>query len=142
MTIVVDASAIVAALVDDGPDGHWAADTIVAHPLAAPHHMPVEAANILRRAAVVGQLSADLAVLAHDDLAALDVELFPYTLLAPRSWDLRANLTIYDAAYVSLAELLGAPLATLDHRMARAAGPRCAFLTPEATAPGAGFPPD
>jgi predicted nucleic acid-binding protein len=55
MTLVMDASAIVAALVDDGPDGHWAETVIASEPLAAPHLMPVEVANILRRAVLAGQ---------------------------------------------------------------------------------------
>jgi predicted nucleic acid-binding protein len=68
MTLVMDASAIVAALVDDGPDGHWAETVIASEPLAAPHLMPVEVANILRRAVLAGQLSLDAAAMAHDDL--------------------------------------------------------------------------
>ena len=74
--------------------------------------------------------SADSAVLAHDDLVQLPVELFPYELHARRVWELRENLTAYDAWYVALAESLDAPLVTLDHRLARATGPRCQFRLP------------
>jgi len=128
--LVVDASAIVAALVDSGPDGVWAESLLATEPLAAPHLMPVEVANILRRAAQAKDLSEDLASLAHTDLLQLRVELFPYEPLAERVWELRGSLTPYDAGYVALAESLEARLMTLDFRLARASGPRCEFETP------------
>lgn len=127
--VVVDASAAVALLVDAGPDGRWAERVLARELLAAPHLMPVEVANILRRAAARGEISADAAALAHADLVALPVELFPYEPFAPRVWELRGNLTAYDAWYVALAEALGAKVATLDGALRRAAGPRCGFLT-------------
>lgn len=132
MTVVVDASAIVAALVDAGPDGEWATIELTRDDLAAPHLMPVEAANILRRAVIAGDLSADVATLAHADLARLRVELFPYEPHADRVWELRDNLTAYDAWYVAVAEAIDAPVITLDRRVARATGPRCSFRTPPA----------
>ena len=128
--LVIDASAAVALLVDAGPDGSWADDALAGEQLVAPHLMPVEAANILRRAAARGELSWDAAALAHADLLALGVDLFPYEPFSQRVWELRENLTAYDAWYVALAEALGARLATLDAALARAAGPRCEFLTP------------
>jgi len=130
LTAVVDASVIVAALVDDGPAGRWAEALVAGQPLAAPHLMPVEAANILRRAALAGDLSDDIASLAHADLVALPAELFPYEPFATRIWELRGAVTAYDAWYVALAESLAVPLATLDGRLARAPGPRCRFLGP------------
>lgn len=130
MTVVVDSSAVVAALTDDGRDGRWAEAMLTADPLAAPHLMPVEVANILSRAGLAGTLTDDVAALAHVDLAALRVELFPYGPVADRVWELRGGVTAYDAWYVALAEALDAPLVTLDHRLARAPGPRCAFRTP------------
>lgn len=130
MTLVVDASVFVAALVDSGPDGKWAAGVIEGQTLVAPHHMPIESANILRRAALAGDISSDTASLAHGDLLALRIDLFPYAPLADRCWQLRDNVTPYDAAYVALAEQLDAPLATLDQRLAAAPGPRCSFATP------------
>jgi predicted nucleic acid-binding protein len=130
VTVVVDASAVVAALVDGGPDGRWAATELARETLAAPHLMPVEAANILRRAVIVGDLSIDVASLAHADLVQLPVELFPYEPQAERVWELRDNLTAYDAWYVALAELLDASLVTLDERIARAPGLRCKVLVP------------
>lgn len=130
MTAVVDASVVVAALIDDGPVGRWAEDLVASTPLAAPHVMPVEVANILRRAALAGDVSDDIASLAHADLVALAVELFPYDVLAERIWELRGAVTTYDGWYVALAESLKAPLATLDARLARAPGPRCRFIGP------------
>ena len=130
MTAVVDASVVVAALIDDGPAGRWAEELVASTPLAAPHLMPVEAANILRRAALAGDVSDDIASLAHADLLALAVELFPYDVLADRIWELRGAVTAYDGWYVALAESLKAPLATLDARLTRAPGPRCSFIGP------------
>ncbi len=91
--------------------------------------MPVEAANVLRRAAARGDISADAASLAHADLLVLHIELFPYEPFASRVWELRDNLTAYDAWYVALAEALGVKVATLDGALCRAPGPRCGFLT-------------
>ncbi len=129
MTLVVDASFVVAALIDAGPDGAWADSLLGVEPLAAPHLMPVEAANILRRAALHGAISADAASLAHADLLRLRATLFPYEPFAERAWELRDAVTAYDGWYVALAEVLDAPLATLDARLARAPGPRCTFAT-------------
>jgi len=134
VTVVVDASAVVAALVDNGPDGEWAASQLVREGLAAPHLMPVEAASILRRAALAGDISADSAAQAHDDLIQLRVDLFPHEPHARRAWQLRDSLTAYDAWYVALAEALGAAVVTLDRRMARAPGLRCAFRLPSGSA--------
>jgi predicted nucleic acid-binding protein len=131
MTVVVDASTIVAYLVDAGRDGEWAEGVIGGHTsLAAPHLLPVEVAGILRRAVRTGDLSTDVASLAHLELGELRVEYFPYEPFAERVWQLRANVTPYDAWYVAVAESLAAPLATLDRRLARAAGPSCAFELP------------
>lgn len=130
MTLVVDASVVVAALIDDGPDGRWAEQQLGADTLAAPHIMPVEAANVLRRAVLRGAVSADVAALAHADLVRLRVELLPYRASAARVWELRENVTAYDAWYVALAERLQAPLVTLDRPLARSSGPRCTFRLP------------
>jgi predicted nucleic acid-binding protein len=130
MTLVIDASMVVAALVDSGPAGSWADSLLDSTDLAAPHLMPVEVANILRRAAQTGDISTDVAALAHGDLLQLGVALFPYEPFGDRVWELRGNLTAYDAWYVAVAERLNAPLATLDGRLAGSAGPRCEFATP------------
>ena len=130
MTLVVDASVVVAALLDSGPDGHWAEECLARAQLCAPHLMPVEAANIIRRAGLSGEVSRDVTTLAHHQLLALRCELFAYEPLAERAWALRANLTTYDACYVALAEALECELATLDFRLARATGPQCRFSLP------------
>lgn len=130
MTLVVDASVVAAALLDTGPVGAWAEQLLVSAPLAAPHLMPVEVANVLRRAGAAGDISGDATSLAHAELLALRVELFPYVLCAERAWELRANVTAYDAWYVALAEVLGARLATVDARLSRATGPRCEVVLP------------
>lgn len=131
MTLVVDASVVVAALVDSGPVGAWASAQLRSATLAAPHLMPVEVANILRRARLAGEVTRDVATLAHEDLLVMRVALFPYEPFARRVWELQDNLTAYDAWYVSLAESFDADLATLDVRMSHAAGARCAFRTPD-----------
>lgn len=130
MTVVVDASCVVAALVDGGGAGRWAEAQLVSTDLAAPHLMPVEVANVLRRAVLAGDVTPDIGSFAHGDLLSLPVTLFAYEPLADRVWELRTTVTAYDACYVALAELLDAPLATVDVRLARSTGPRCAFLTP------------
>jgi predicted nucleic acid-binding protein len=130
VTLVADASVVVAALVDTGPTGRWAESLLATGDLAAPHLMLVEVANILRRAELVGDVSSATAALAHADLVELRVLLFPYEFVAERVWELRPDVTAYDAWYVALAEALGATLATLDVALSRAAGPRCEFVTP------------
>jgi predicted nucleic acid-binding protein len=132
VSIVIDASVVVAALVDTGPDGTWAETRLASDHLLAPHLMLVEAASILRRAALAGDISSDVATMAHGDLLDLPVALFGYEPLAQRIWELRDSLTAYDAWYCALAEALDVPLATLDRRLSRASGPRCAFATPPA----------
>lgn len=130
MTLVIDAGVVVAALVDGGPHGRWAESMLTSGPLAAPHLMPVEATNILRRACLTGALGADSAHLAHADLLRLRVVLFDHEPVAERVWNLRGAVTAYDACYVALAEALDAPLATIDLRLSRSPGPCCAFETP------------
>lgn len=132
MTLVVDASAVAAALGVRKGHGDWARSTLAATDLAAPHIMPAEVANILRRAVIVGDMSADSASLAHGELLDMRVELFAYEPLAWRVWELRDNLSTYDAWYVALAESLDVSLVTLDLRMAGASGPRCQFRVPRA----------
>ncbi len=130
MTLVVDASVVVAALIDGGPAGSWAEAVLASDRLAAPHLMPAETANILRRAALAGEISPDAAALAHADLLQLRAELFPYEPCAERVWELRAHVSAYDAWYIALAESLDAPVATLDVALARAHETRCDFVTP------------
>jgi len=130
VSVVVDSSVVGAALIDPGSVGRWAESLLLSGPLVAPHLMPAEAANILRRSASAGHVSADVASLAHGELVSLPLELFPYAPCASRVWELRPNITAYDGWYVALAEALGSSLATLDARLSRAPGPRCAFELP------------
>ena len=131
MTVVVDASVVVAALTDSGPHGRWAEQQVL-DAGAAPHLLPVEVANTLRRLALAGTLSDDVASLAHQDLVDRRIPLVPYEAVAARAWELRATVSSYDAWYVGVAEMFGLPLCTLDLRLTRAPGPTCAFLTPPA----------
>ncbi len=130
MTLVVDASVIVALLVDSGPLGHWADEVVMDGPLFAPHLLPAEVANVLRRSVSASLVSAEVASLAHAELLDLPIELLPFGPVADRAWELRRNVTTYDAWYAATAEVLDAPLATLDRRLARTSGPTCSFLTP------------
>lgn len=130
MTVVVDASVIVAALVDAGPIGRWAERQLQTERLAAPHLLPVEASNVLRRAELVGDLSSEIAALAHADLMDLPIELYPYEPFADRVWQLRKTITAYDAWYVALAEASDTTLATLDGRLATAPGPMSSLAIP------------
>jgi predicted nucleic acid-binding protein len=90
LTVVVDASVVVAGLVSADATGEWAESVLAGEPLAAPHLMPVEAASILHRAELAGEISADAASLAHADLGRLRVEYFPYDPFAERIWELRS----------------------------------------------------
>lgn len=131
MTLLVcDSSALVALLADAGPEGEWVADTVASSELAAPSLVTFEVSNILRRHELAGLLSADLAAQAHADLLALPIDLWPYEILAGRAWELRHNLSAYDASYVALAETLGVPLITLDRRLAGAPGLLCEISVP------------
>ncbi len=130
MSAVVDASVLVAAAVDVGAEGSWAEGIVAEPPLAAPSLVLAEASNILRRLESCGQVSRFEATAAQEDLVRLDLELFPFEPMAARVWQLRHNLTCYDAWYVAVAEALDLPLATLDERLSRASGPNCRFLTP------------
>lgn len=128
--VVCDASAVVAVLLDAGPDGRWATDALTGADLAAPSLLPFEAANIIRRHELAALITADQAAQAHADLLDLAIEQWPYDLVAPRTRRLRRNLTTYDASYVALAELLGTVIVTLDRRIGRAPGLRCTVATP------------
>ena len=128
--VVCDASALVALLLDGSADGRWATSILSGADLAAPSLVGFEVANIVRRHELAGLVGRDQAAQAHADLLDLAIEQWPYDLLAARAWQLRENLSIYDAGYVALAELLDADLVTLDRRIGRAPGVRCTVATP------------
>ena len=90
----------------------------------APHLLDVEVAQVVRRYAANGEIDAERGRLALIDLADFPIQRYPHDFLLPRIWELRNNLTAYDAAYVALAEALDAPLLTRDRRLANAAGIR------------------
>jgi predicted nucleic acid-binding protein len=113
--LVLGSSALVALLTDAGPAGEWVASTTAGAVLAAPELALFEAANVLRRHQLTGALTSLEATLAHDDLHALPVQLWPYLPLAERVWALRGNVTAYYASYVALAELLATSLITSGH---------------------------
>ena len=125
-----DASAVVTVLLDSGNDGVWLARRFASAELCAPALLPFECANIFRRHEIGGIISADQAAQAHADLLDLPLDLFPYEPLSGRVWQLRENMTSYDAAYVALAELMDLPLITLDRRLMRSPGIRCQVETP------------
>lgn len=128
--LVCDASAVVALLLDAGRHGQWVAEVLSGAELAAPSLLAFECSNIIRRHELAGLISADQAAQAHADLLALPIEHWPYELLGLRVWELRMNLSSYDASYVAVAELTQAPLVTLDRRIGRAANVRCAVMSP------------
>jgi predicted nucleic acid-binding protein len=123
--IVADASVLVVALADDGPDGDQARARLRGERLTVPELADLEIASVLRRQIKAGTLDARRARLALDDLAALPVRRAPHRPLLPRCWELRNNLTIYDAAYVALAEAMNTTLLTGDQKLTRAPGPQC-----------------
>jgi predicted nucleic acid-binding protein len=90
--------------------------------LHAPHLLDVEVAQVVRRFAANGEIDAERGRAALADLADFPLRRYPHDLLLPRVWDLRNNLTAYDAMYVALAEALDAPLLTRDKRLATAPG--------------------
>ena len=130
MSAVVDASVLVAALLDTSPHGHWAEEVLARGGLHAPELARVEATNILRRLERARKITPPEANAAHEDLMQLSLELFSFDPFADRVWELRHTITSYDAWYVAVAEALKLPLATLDERLSNAKGVACEFLTP------------
>jgi predicted nucleic acid-binding protein len=126
IVLVVDASVLAAALADDGADGDSARARLRGETLAAPDLIDLETLSVFRRGLASGAVDTRRAALALADLAALPLRRAPHRPLLARCWELRDNLTAYDAAYVALAEMLPAVLLTADARLARAPGPRCA----------------
>lgn len=127
---VLDASVVTAALFDAGRDGGWARELLAGSPLIAPHLLPVEVTQVVRRLVIGKVISADVAAIALADLADLAIPLFDFAPCADRVWELRETVSAYDAWYVALAELVDTSLATLDRRLARANGPWCQFVLP------------
>jgi len=127
-------------LLDAGPDGRWVVDTLSGAVLLAPSLVMFETSNIIRRFEMAGLVGTDQAAQAHADLLDLAIELWPYELLAARVWELRRNLSSYDASYVAVAEMSGAPLVTLDRRISRAPNLQCTVTVPPLQGPAAPQP--
>ena len=127
--IVVDASVLAVALADDGEDGDGARRRLRGERLAAPELIDLEVVSVLRRQFRRGALDGRRAAQALSDLADMPLERARHRALLDRCWELRGNLTVYDAVYVALAEALGTTLLTGDLRLAAAPGPRCQIET-------------
>ena len=126
--IVLDASVLANAIADDGADGHRARDEMrAAEGLAAPDLVDIETTAVLRKRWLAGTLSEQRFAVAIEDLEDLELDRYPALPLTRRAFELRANVTAYDAAYIALAELLGCELLTGDRRLAGAPGTSCSI---------------
>lgn len=124
--IVLDASVLANLVGDDGPAGEQARRRVVAEPyVAIPDLADVESVAVFRRRWLRGDIGARRFRHAVDDLRALPFPRFPSGPLLGRAYELRANVTAYDACYVGLAEALGATLLTADARLGAAPGVAC-----------------
>jgi len=123
--IVVDASVLAPALADDGSDGDRVRDRLRGEQLVGPELVDLEVLSTIRRAARAGRLDQRRSSQALDDLAALPMRRVSHHSLLARIWELRDNLTAYDAAYVALAEALDVLLLTADGGIGKASGVRC-----------------
>lgn len=123
--IVVDASAVVALVASRAEAASRIVTRVQGAMLHAPHILPTEVDSALRGLALGNRLSHAQADAARLAAASLPIDLWPWELLADRAWELRENLTTYDAGYVALAERLDASLVTADRRLAGAPGVHC-----------------
>jgi predicted nucleic acid-binding protein len=121
--IVIDSSALLEVLLRTSK-GTNILDRCLAEgeTLHAPHLLDLEVAQVLRRFTLSGHLTNERAGQAFDDLLDLRLLRYPHEPFLTRIWELRANLTAYDAAYIALAEVLPAPIVTCDRRLATAGG--------------------
>lgn len=125
IVIVVDASVLAVALGDDGSDGAASRARLHGEALVAPELIDLEVVSVLRRQRAVKAITVGRAKLALTDLAELPMRRVSHRPLLSRCWELRQTVTVYDAAYVALAELLDVVLVTADRRLSRAPGVRC-----------------
>ena len=122
---VIDASILAPNILAPDSDGDAARGGPRGQALATPERIDLEVASVWRRQVMAGQLETRRADLAVADLLALPLQRIPHRQLLTRCWELRQNLTPYDAAYVALAELLAVVLVTGDKRLSRSPGLRC-----------------
>jgi predicted nucleic acid-binding protein len=126
--IVLDASVLANVVGDDGADGRLARRELQpAGNLAAPDLVDVETVAVLRKRWLAGSISDERFATAVSDLGDIDLDRYPVLRFMRRTWELRANVTPYDAAYIALAEVLNCELWTADQRLAKAPGPACAI---------------
>jgi len=124
--IVVDASILANVVGDDSVDGRRARSEIrSAVDVAAPDLVDVETLAVLRKRWLAGTITDRRFAAAVGDLEAIDLDRYPTLRLMRRAYELRANVTAYDATYVALAEALDCGLLTGDRRLANAPGSRC-----------------
>jgi predicted nucleic acid-binding protein len=123
--IVVDASVVAPALADDSDNGDRARHRLRGETLVVPELLDLEVVSVLRKLHARGDLPARRGRLAIADLHALPARRASHGPLVDRIWELRSNVTPYDATYVALAEALGVPLLTADAQLAHAPGPVC-----------------
>ncbi|MGE5206780.1 MAG: type II toxin-antitoxin system VapC family toxin [Chlamydiota bacterium] len=121
--IVLDASAAVDWLLQT-PAGERIEHRIYSRneTLHAPHLLDLEVTQVLRRLAGQGVITAHRAEQAVRDLLDLRINRYSHFLLLPRIWQLRHNFSVYDAAYIVLAETIGGVLLTRDRRLASSVG--------------------
>jgi predicted nucleic acid-binding protein len=122
--IVLDASAVVDYVLWIGAAERIAKRISTGEAMHAPYLLDIEVAHALRRYALRGALSPARGAEALTDVSELPLRRYPHRPLLPRIWELRENLSAFDATYVALAEALDAPLVTSDAALARAPGHR------------------
>lgn len=113
------------ALADDAFGGDLARSHLVGEALLAPEIIDLEVLSVLRRQVVGRHLPSRRAQLAIDDLRVLPIRRITHYPFIDRCWELRNNLTPYDAAYIAIAEVFDIPLLTADRRLANSPGIRC-----------------
>lgn len=124
MSVVIDASALLEVWL--APNAADLVARLAGETLHAPAQIRIEASNVIRRQRNAGILTGPAARIAFGGIMSAPVRLWPFELVAERAWELGANTTSYDAAYLALAEQLGVPLVTHDRKLCHVPGANCA----------------